>query len=136
MNRFGLLAVGLALLGAVLIGALLYLLQPTFEQLRDLVVVVYGVLGALLFAILILVAVGILVAVRELTRAVTALIEDPVKPTMNDVRATVRDIKGATEFITDNTVHPLIRVVAIGRGIRRGVSVAKNMARRGRDGRS
>ncbi len=132
MNRFGLLAVGLALLGAVLIGALFYLFQPTLEQLRDLVVVVYGVLGALLFAILILVAVGILVAVRELTRAVTALIEDPVKPAINDARATLQDIKGTTEFIADTTVHPLIRVVAIGRGIRRGVSVAKNMARRGR----
>jgi hypothetical protein len=59
-----------------------------------------------------------------------------VKPTINDVRATVQDIKGTTEFIADTTVHPLIRVVAIGRGIRRGVSVAAGMARRGRGGDS
>lgn len=132
MNRFGLIAVGLAVLGAVLIGGLFYLFQPTLDQLRDIVVIVYGVLGALLFAILILVAVGILVAVKELARAVTALIDDPVKPAINDARETLQGIKGTTEFVADTTVHPLIRIVAIGRGIRRGVSVARDIASRGR----
>ena len=121
----------LLLLAAVII-APLWFFRPSTESLRDFVIIVYGVLGALLFAILILVGVGIMFSVRELTRAVVALIEDPLKPTINDVRATVQDIKGTTEFVADTAVSPLIRVVALTRGIRKGVSAASAIARRGR----
>jgi hypothetical protein len=117
---------------AALIVAPLWFFRPSTESLRDFVIIVYGVLGALLFAILILVGVGIMFSVRELTRAVIALIEDPLKPTINDVRATVQDIKGTTEFVADTAVSPLIRVVALTRGIRKGVSAASAIARRGR----
>ena len=120
------------LLLAALIVAPLYIFRPSTESLRDFVIIVYGVLGALLFAILILVAVGILFSIRELTKAVLRLIDDPIVPAINDVRATVQDIRGSAEFVTDTAVSPLIKVVALGRGIRKGMSAASAIARRGR----
>ena len=104
----------------------------SLEQLRDIVVIVYGVVGIMLFAILIVVAVGLWLSVRALTRAVRALLDDPVKPTIGEVRAAVQEIRGTTAFLADTAVHPLIRVVAIGRGLRRGIAVATGIGRRRR----
>lgn len=95
----------------------------TLEHLRDLVVIIYGVLGVLLFVVLIVVALGLLFAVRGLTGAVRTLLDDPVRPALDDVRQAAQNVRGATEFATDATVHPIIRVMAASRGIRRGLGV-------------
>ena len=102
----------------------------TLEQFRDIVVIVYGTAGVLLFAVLIVVGVALLFAVRGLTRAVRDLIRDPLIPTLNEVKATIQDVRGTAEFVSDTAVHPLIRVVSIGKGIKRGVSVASGLGRR------
>jgi hypothetical protein len=102
------------------------------EQARDVVIVVYGVVGVLLFAVLIAVALILLVTVRGLARTVRDLIEDPVKPAIGDVRATIQDVKGTTEFLADRAVHPVIRVVGVLSGVKRGFSVAAGLGRRRR----
>lgn len=101
----------------------------TLETLRDLVVIIYGVLGVLLFTVLIVVAIGLLFAVRGLTAAVRALIDDPVRPALDDMRQAAQNVRGATEFATDATVHPIIRLVATTRGIRRGIGVLTGVGR-------
>ena len=125
------IVLALALFLALII-APIWFFRPSTESLRDFVIIVYGVLGALLMLILILVGVGIFFSVRELTKAVLRLIDDPIVPAINDVRATVQDLRGSAEFITDTAVSPLIKVVALGRGIRKGMSAASAIARRGR----
>ena len=101
----------------------------SLEQLRDIVVIVYGVVGILLFLILDFATVGLLFTARALTRAVRALLEDPVRPTIDEFRATMHNVRGTTEFMADTTVHPLIRIISIGRGIKRGLSVAAGLRR-------
>lgn len=102
----------------------------SLEQLRDIVVIVYGVVGILLVAVLIMVAIALLISVRALTRVIRDLVEDPLKPTLSEVQAAVHDLRGTTEFITDTAVHPLIRVVAMGRGLKKGISVASSLGRK------
>lgn len=102
------------------------------SDVRDLVVIAYGVMGILLFLILIVLAVVVLFAVRGLTRALRELIDDPVRPTLQEFRQTAENVRGASEFASDTAIHPLIRVVSMGRGVRRGIGVVTGLGRRGR----
>ena len=99
------------------------------DDVRDLVIVVYGVVGILLFLVMLFVSLLLLFAVRRLTRAVTALVDDPIRPTLEEVRQTVQNVRGATEFAVDTAAHPLIRVVAVTRGARRGLRVLARLRR-------
>ena len=102
----------------------------SLDELRDIVIIVYGVMGILLFLVLLIVAVGIYFAVRSLTRAIHEKLVDPVRPTLDEVHQTVQNLRGTSEFLADQAVHPVIRVIAAGRGIKRGVTVAAMLARR------
>ena len=99
-------------------------------DVRDIVVIAYGIIGLLLFLVLLVVAVSILFAVRGLRRTLRDLIDDPVRPTLQEVRQTAENVRGASEFATDTAIHPLIRIVSMGRGVRRGVGVVTGLTRR------
>jgi hypothetical protein len=94
----------------------------SLESIRDIVIIVYGVMGVLLMLAMAGAAFGIWFAVRALTRTVNGLLEDPVKTTLQDVQQTAQHVRGTAEFMNDSAVHPLIRTVSTVRGIRRGVS--------------
>ena len=110
----------------------LYFAPVTREELRDAVIIAYGVLGVLLMAVLIAAALGVWFAVRVLSKKVGELIDDPLRPTLDEVRASARNVRGTTEFIADSTVHPLIRALAVARGVRRGLARVSGLARRRR----
>jgi hypothetical protein len=119
-----------AALAAAIVG--LILAPLSLEELRDIVIVVYGVMGILLLVALIIAILGLWLAVRVLTRALARLLEDPIRPTLHEFHATARNVRGTSDFIADSTVHPLIRILAVGRGIRRGVGMVARLARRRR----
>lgn len=95
----------------------------TLAEIRDVVVIVYGAMGVILMLALAIAAFGVWFAVRALSRHLNALLEDPVKPTLDEVRRTAANVRGTTEFMSDTAVHPLIRTVSTARGIRRGIGV-------------
>jgi hypothetical protein len=99
-------------------------------DLRDVVVIVYGVLGILLFLILIAVAVATWLIIRQVRGVLRDLVNDPVKPTLEEVHKTVQNVRGASEFMVDRTVHPVIRTLAVFRGVRRGVAVLTGLPSR------
>ena len=94
----------------------------SLENLRDIVVIVYGVMGIVLMLGLCVAAFGLWFAIRALSSAVQGLIEDPIRPTLEEVQRTAQNVRGTTEFVADTAVHPLIRLVSISRGVRRGVA--------------
>lgn len=102
----------------------------SLETLRDLVIVVYGILGIVLFIVLIAAAVGIFFAVRKLSKVVQDLLADPVRPTLEEVRQTMSNVRGTSEFVADRTVHPVIRTVAAVRGVKRGLGVIASARKR------
>ena len=124
------------LLLLVLIGALAwaigYYYDPTLADFRDVVVIVYGVMGILLFTILIAVAVGLFVAVRGLAKKAEELLVEPIRPALEEVRETARNARGASEFYADHAVGPLIKTVAAVRGIRHGFASVGRIAARSR----
>jgi divalent metal cation (Fe/Co/Zn/Cd) transporter len=94
----------------------------SLAELRDIVVIVYGAMGVILMLALAIAAFGLWFAIRSLSRSVQALLDDPIRPTLEEVHKTVQNVRGTSEFMTDTAVHPLIRVVALGRGVRRGMA--------------
>ena len=116
--------VGLAIVGTVIV------FEPGLVETRDRVIVVYGTMGIFLLMVLIFVLVSIAIAIRSLTGTLLRLIDDPVRPTLEEVRDTARNVRGATEFLADTAVHPVIRLVSLARGVRRGVSVITRIRRR------
>jgi hypothetical protein len=102
----------------------------SLETLRDLVIVVYGIMGILLFLVLIAVAVVLLLGVRRLMRVSQDVIEDPIRPALADLRESASSVRAASEFWADNAVSPLVKVMAAGRGVKRGVSSFSRVAKR------
>jgi hypothetical protein len=114
---------------AAIVGAVV-VFEPGLEETRDRVIVVYGTMGIFLLLALIFVLVFIAIAIRSLTSTLTGLLDDPVRPALQEVRDTAANVRGATEFVADTAVHPVIRVVSIARGVRRGVAVVTGLRRK------
>lgn len=99
----------------------------SLENLRDIVVIVYGVMGIVLMLGLCIAAFGLWFAIRALSASVQDLIKDPIKPTLQEFQKTAQNVRGTSEFVADSAVHPLIRVMSVGRGIRKGVSTVAGL---------
>jgi hypothetical protein len=106
----------------------------SLEQIRDIVIIVYGVMGVLLMLAMAIAAFGVWFAVRALTRSVRNLLEDPIRPTLEEVHKTAQHVRGTAEFVNDTAVHPIIRTVSTVRGIRRGVASVTGIRNRRRRG--
>lgn len=106
----------------------------SLENLRDIVVIVYGIMGIVLMLGLCIAAFGLWFAIRALSASVQELIKDPIRPTLVEVQKTAQNVRGSTEFVADTAVHPIIRVVSITRGFRRGITTVAGL--RGRVGRN
>lgn len=104
----------------------------TLAEVRDVVVIVYGIMGVILMLALAIAAFGIWFAVRALSRSVRSLLDDQVKHALEDVQKTVQNVRGTSQFVSDAAVHPLIRTIAIARGVRRGVASVAGIRDRGR----
>lgn len=101
----------------------------SLAELRDVVVIVYGVMGVILMLALTTAAFGLWFAVRALSRVVQDLLKDSVKPTLDEVHQAVQNVRGTTEFIADTAVHPLVRAVAVTRGLKRGLASVTGLRR-------
>ena len=99
----------------------------SLENLRDIVVIVYGVMGIVLMIGLCIAAFGLWFAIRALSASVQGLIDDPIRPVLREVQKTAQNVRGTTEFVADTAVHPLIRFVSIGRGLRRGMATVAGL---------
>ena len=121
----------------------------TTGQIRDAVIIMYGLLGVLFFIVGILVLLAVLFALRAASDASGDVFNESVRPVatnardmagdaremVGEAREMVRTARTGVEFVTDNAVSPVIRAVAVARGVRRGLeSMVGARARRGRPG--
>ncbi len=104
-----------------------YFFDPTLADIRDVVVIVYGVLGILLFTVLLAVAVGLYFAVRGVSGKVSTLLDEPIRPALDEALATVRNARAASEFYADYAVSPVIKTFAAARGVRRGFATLSKL---------
>ncbi|MDO9444379.1 MAG: hypothetical protein Q7K37_03615 [Dehalococcoidia bacterium] len=104
----------------------------SLAELRDIVVIVYGAMGVILMLAMAIAVFGLWFAIRSLSRSLQALLDDPIRPTLEEVHRTAQNVRGTSEFMADTAVHPLIRVVALGRGVRRGMASVTGIRNRGK----
>ncbi len=110
----------------------LIIADVSLDEVRDVVIIVYGLLGIVFFLVAIVVALGVFFALRAVVGAGRDAFEESVKPSLDDVRGMVQTVRGGVEFAADNAVSPVIRLVAVARGVRRGVHAVTGFTRRGR----
>ncbi|MCY4641059.1 MAG: hypothetical protein OXC94_12065 [Chloroflexi bacterium] len=127
------LAVVLVLVAAVVAGAVaapVILFEPSLAESRDIVIIVAGIAGLVVALASLVTLLVIALGIHHLSRALRRLLDDPIRPALTEMRDTARNVRGATEFVSDTAVHPLIRAVATMRGIRRGLAVLTGLRRR------
>lgn len=89
---------------------------PLIALIRDIVIIVLGVLWIVAAAVFIV---------------VMLMIYAGVKPALRSLRATTANAQVTTTMVTNSVVKPLIRVVSITRGVRVGIRRATVLMRRG-----
>jgi hypothetical protein len=102
----------------------------SLEELRDLIIVVWGVLGIVVLAVALVLGIVVGVAAKSLIGTVQSLIRDDVQPTLRSARQTVDSVRGTTSFVADTAVAPVIRVYGVVSGVRRFLSVLSGFRKR------
>ena len=102
----------------------------SLEELRDLVIVVWGILGIVFLAVAIVLGLVVGLSARRLIVTARSLLRDDVQPTLRSARQTVDSVRGATSFVADTAVAPVIRVYGIFSGVRRFLSVLLGFKKR------
>src|SRR4030042_6638687 len=95
----------------------------SLEEIRDLVIVVWGLLGIVFLVVALVLALVVGVAAKGLISTLQALIRDDVQPTLRSARQTVDSIRGTPSFVADTAVAPVIRVYGMASGVRRFLGV-------------
>jgi hypothetical protein len=107
-------------------------LWPSLETWRDWVIVIYGLMGIIAFLLLILILLLVFWMLRGVRGKIRELLDDPIRPTLEEVHKTAQNVRGTSDFVADTAVHPIIRTVAALRGIRRGISAVTGIRARRR----
>ena len=90
-------------------------MAETIAIIRDIVIIVWGVLGIIAFLVVILVALGIYKA---------------LKPLLDNVRGTTGEARVAVRLVTDAIIRPAIPVISFYTGIRQGLKTLRRFRRR------
>ena len=133
--RWILILIGLLIVAAIAaaVWALVAgVVEVSLDEARDAVIIIYALLGIMFFLVAIIVALAIFFAVRMLTGLARDAYEEQARPLIDDVRGTVQSVRGSVEFVSDQAISPMIRVIAVAQGVRRGIETVAGIARRGR----
>jgi hypothetical protein len=101
-------------------------------DIRDVFIIIYGVLGILFFAVAISVTVALFFVVRGLVKKATQLLDESVRPTLGSIRGTAETIRGTAEFVGEAAARPIARTYGIFAGVRKGIAVLSGLGRRER----
>jgi hypothetical protein len=100
--------------------------MPLFVSLadiRDVVVIVYGVIGIVFFLAALILTMVLIFTVKNLTASVRQMLDESVRPALWSVRDAAQTVRGTTEFVSHSTVTPVMKVYGAMAGVRKGLSV-------------
>jgi hypothetical protein len=105
-------------------------LLVSLADIRDVVVIVYGVIGIIFFVAALILILVVIFTVRGLTRSVRQMLDESVRPTLWSVRDAAQTVRGTTEFVSQSAVTPVVKVYGTMAGVRKGLSVLTGMRTR------
>jgi hypothetical protein len=96
----------------------------SLQDVRDVTIIAFTVTGTLLFLVAIIVTALAGTAAVGAFKAARRLIDDGIKPTVDNMRGTVT-------FVSDTAVTPIVRAYGFYAGVRRGLGVLSGLSKRG-----
>ena len=103
----------------------------SLADFRDVIVIVYGVLGIIFFFVAIVMIVAVGLTVKGLIKNVNGLMNDSVKPALESVQDVANTVRGTTDFVGRTTVAPIAKVYGMFAGVKKGASVLSGLKKRG-----
>ena len=101
----------------------------TLADVRDVFIILYGIIGILFFIAGIVVAIIVGMTVKSLLNTVKEMLDHDIKPAVTSVREAAETVKGTTDFVGRTTVQPIAKVYGTVSGVKRGMSVLANLKR-------
>lgn len=98
----------------------------SWSEWRDITVVFLGalfVLGAILWL-------AVAIAVLFLVIAIRRVVRNNAAPAIDSLKVTLDNVKGTTEFVSETTVAPIVRMYSVMRGVRSGVGAVSGIGGR------
>lgn len=98
------IAIAVVLVLALLIGAVILLVQPTTDtaRVRD-IFIIFMALESLLLGL------TLVILIIQLARLIN-LLQNEIKPILESTNETVSNLRGTTSFLSDNLVGPVIKL--------------------------
>lgn len=100
------------------------------QDLRDLTIVAFTIAGTVLFLVAIIFAIIVGILAVAVLRGIKGTVRNNVQPTLETVRETMDNVRGAATFISDTAVSPIIRIYSLWAGLRRFLAVFFGFLRR------
>jgi hypothetical protein len=98
---------------------------------RDIVIIIYGIIGIIFFAVALVVILMVGLMARGLLKRVKELLDESVKPALDSVKDAAQTVRGTTEFIGRTAVTPVARAYGAAAGVKKGLSVLSGLKGRG-----
>ena len=99
-------------------------LSPLFvATFRDWVIIFMGVAVAAFFVVALIVTIMLGLLARVLMKKSIGILDDNLKPLLNNVNETASHAKGTASFVSSAAVTPIVRAYGIVAGVRRAASV-------------
>jgi hypothetical protein len=96
-------------------------------DLRDWVIVIYGIVGIIFFFVAVIVTIVMFFTVKSLLRALRNALDESVVPALSSVREAADTVRGTTEFVGRTAVAPVAKAYGTFAGIKKGLSVLSGL---------
>ena len=96
-------------------------------DLRDWVIVVYGIVGITFFAVAVVVTIVLFFTVKGLLGAVRGALDESVVPALSAVKEAADTVRGTTEFVGRTAVAPVAKAYGMFAGIKKGLTVLSGL---------
>ena len=98
-------------------------LLVSMGDLRDIVVIVWGIISAVFFFVAIFVVLMVGFSVKGLMKKVHELLDESVKPTLGSVKEAADTVRGTTEFVGKTAITPLVKTYGAFAGLKKGLGM-------------
>lgn len=102
----------------------------SIAEVRDVVVIVYGVIGIVFFFVAVIVLLVLGLTVKGLLRSFSEMLDESVKPTMESIKHAADTVRGTTEFVGKTAVSPIVKTYGAFAGLRKGLGVLSGLSGR------
>ena len=98
-------------------------LLVSLGDLRDIVVIVWGIISAVFFFVAIIVVLMLGFSVKGLLKKVNGILDESVKPALGSVKDAADTVRGTTEFVSRTAITPVVKTYGAMAGLKRGLGV-------------